>query len=499
MRNCASKPTAFTAKVTYGWLIAFVAFGVLYALTANRGAQWQDSGYHILRALTGEVRNPLGLALSHPLHHWLARLALWLDFTEPCHAVTLVSSFAAAVAVANVFGCVATLTRSWIAAAFASASFGLAHTVWQVATLAETYTLVAALLSAECWCLLIFLRSRQSRFLCAALLLNGLGLSNHLLAGLSTPVLVAIVVWCVSRRHVHLRGAVAAGAFWLLGAALYGQMVLIEWLRSGDARGTLHSAFFGVQYIDEVFNVSVSTRLLAVCLGFIILSFPNLLLPSAVNGAIYWPTEGTGRILRRVLLIDLAIYAVFVLRYNVPDQQFFFAPMYVYAAILGGVGFAEYVRSHPARRRAFVGVGFALLALTPLLYAATPDLIRRSRLLSARERHKPYRDDYVYLFTPWSIAERSAQRLSREAAELAGDNGVIIVQDLMAEFAVRYQVLRRGAQGVQIAGSAAPPAIEAALREGRPVVLVPASTAAPPPPQDEKDWKRVGDLYVLPH
>ena len=96
-----------TARFPWGgWLAVLVVCLVLYCLTANRGAQWQDSGSHILRAVTGELIHPLGLALSHPLHHYLARLATLAPGLDPCLAITLISSLAAAVAVANTCGCV---------------------------------------------------------------------------------------------------------------------------------------------------------------------------------------------------------------------------------------------------------------------------------------------------------------------------------------------------------------------------------------------------------
>ena len=105
-----------------GWLVVFLAALLLYGVTANRGAQWQDSGGHILRAVNGELHNPRGLALSHPLHHWLARTAVAVDLVEPCFAITLLSALAAALTVASTGGCVQTLTGSRPAAMLSAAS-----------------------------------------------------------------------------------------------------------------------------------------------------------------------------------------------------------------------------------------------------------------------------------------------------------------------------------------------------------------------------------------
>ncbi|MHC4696561.1 MAG: hypothetical protein ACYTFA_07460, partial [Planctomycetota bacterium] len=162
-RAAPDREAGFT--ILKGWFALFLAAFALYAATASRGAQWQDSGHHILRIVTGESVNPLGLALSHPLHHWLGRLVVVPDILEPCFVITLISSFAAALAVANTFGCVCALTRRRDAALLAAASLALANTFWQMATVVETYTLAAALLSAEIWCLAEYGRSRRAKTL----------------------------------------------------------------------------------------------------------------------------------------------------------------------------------------------------------------------------------------------------------------------------------------------------------------------------------------------
>jgi hypothetical protein len=118
-------------------------------------------------------------------------------------------------------------------------------------------------------------------------------------------------------------------------------------------------------------------------------------------------------------------------------------------------------------------------------------------VLASVERHKPYRDDYVYLFTPWSIVERSADRMSREAVALAGADGIIIVEDRMAEFAIRYQALRADYDELRIVSGLPAEAAREAIDAHRPVVLVPANTEAPRTEPPVGTWLRVGDLYLL--
>jgi len=489
-----------TRTVCLAWFAFFGVSFVLYAATANRGAQWQDSGYHILRIVTQEPLNPLGLALSHPLHHWLGRIAVSFAPLEPCFAITLVSALAAAMAVANTFGCVVALTRHWPAAIFAALSLAVTHTFWQMATRTETYTLAAALLSGECWCLIRFAQTRRPVFLWGTLLLNGLGVSNHLLAALTTPVLVVVALYAARMGMVRIRGFALGAVAWVIGAAPYGFMVLHEYIRSSDLAGTLYSAVFGHGYRDDVLNTTLTARELLVGGAFILLNFPNLLLPAAALGLAMGGRLGVPTLVRRALVFALFIHAGFVLRYPMWDRYTFFLPMYVLLSIFGGIGFAGILDRAKNRRRVFAaGAAWALLGLTPCAYALLPDLGRHCNVLAGVERHKPYRDDYEYVFTPWSIVERSAERMSREAVALAGADGIIVVEDRMAEFAVRYQALRAEYDELEIISNLSAETASRAVDARKPVVLVPANAETPRSEPPIGSWQRVGDLYLLLH
>ena len=483
-----------------GWLAVFALALAVYALTANRGVQWQDSGSHILRAVTGDLYGSRGLALVHPLHHWLARCAVVLNLWEPCLAITLISSVAAAVAVANTFGCVLTLTGCRKAALFAACSLGVAHTFWQMATLTETYTLAAALLSAECWCLAIYSMTRRRGALWSALLFNGLGVANHLLAGLTTPVLFFVVAYSMRKRCFGWKNAVVAVVLWVLGSLPYSGLVLVSMFRSGEIVGTIRSALFGHSYADEVLNTSVSARLVLFALGFILLSFPNMLMPAAVHGLVRGHRSSLPAMVRRAFAAGLLTHVLFIARYNIVDQHTFFVPAYVLCAIFGGIGFALVERQARTRvRTIFVTAATITLIVTPVLYAFVPGVARHFGVLRDVQRNKPYRDDYQYIFSPWSRFEQSAERMSREAVELAGISGLIIVEDAMAGFAVRYRALRDGRENIQILKDISDLSLAEAVRAGKTIVVVPLRRDRPKTQIPERGgaWRREGDLWVF--
>jgi len=481
------------------WLAVFVGAFALYAATANRGIQWQDSGLHIVRILEHQPENPLGLALSHPLHHWLGRIsvALFGGMIEPCFVVTLISALMGAITAANICGCAYQLTASKYAAFFAAASLALAHTFWQFATLSETYTTTTALLSAEIWCVVIYARKKRSGFLTIAFLLNGLGVANHMLAALTTPVLAALAIHGVATRRFKASALISQAGLWLLGASPYLWLVGGHWIATGNLNETIHSALFGNAFENRVLNTQFNVRSMGRVAAFIVLNFPNLFLPFALIGLFAAGRLHVSRLARRAMFAALAIHFLFAIRYAVIDQYTFMLPTYVLLSLFAGLGFAVIAGRDGKRRRGLQLTACFMLFLTPVIYFFTPGLARHFQVLGSEAHHKPYRDDYVYLFTPWSVAERSADKLGRKAIELAGKRGAIVVEDLMAEPAVRYWAIRTGSKDVMIMNDAPACLLTELVKRSIPIVLVPARADEPRTEAPIGKWRRNGDLYVL--
>ncbi len=481
-----------------GWLAVFAVTFALYAATANRGVHWGDSTHLMVRIANGEVVHHLGLALSHPLHHWLGRIAVLIGGPQPI-AMTLVSGLAGALAVANVYGCVLALTRKLPAALFAAGSLALANTFWRMSTLTEVYTVGAALLAGTCWCLVVYAQGGGKWALWLACLLNGLGGANDLQSGLAMPVLLAVVAYEVSQRRIRVAdGFIAAGA-WLAGVMPYGALVIAELIASGDLAGTVRSALFGKMWADQVLVGGLSLRVLLIDVGYPLMNFPNLLLPAACYGLLRSRAMGVPALVRSSLIAILAIQSVFALRYDIEEQYNFFLPLYVLLVIFGGIGAAAVLRWQ-ASRRWLPATALVLLAMTPVTYAAAMTVARHFDVLQHFVRNKPYRDDYVYLIIPWSVAERSAEKMSRHVLRLAGPDGLIVLEDWMASYAVMHTAMLDGRGKPEMIWWEAPDAatiIRDAAAKDRRVVLIPRDRDQPQCTPPAGRWKRDGDLYVL--
>ncbi len=480
------------------WLgVALGAFA-LYAATAGRGVQWQDSSHFMFKIATGDLLGNLGLALTHPLHHWLGRAAVAIAGPQP-YAITLVSSLCGALTVANVFGCVRSLTRRPAAALFAAGSLALAHTFWRLSTITEVYTVGAALLAAVCWSLSSYGRSGDRRALWLACLLNGLGVANDMQSGLTALVLITVGIQEARERRITLGDFAVATVLWLAGAAPYAALVVNQLVASGDLAGTVRSALFGTMWHNEVLGFGISRRAILVDVGYPLLNFPNLLLPAAVLGMVRARDLGVLPVVRWALFGILGVQSAFALRYDVVDQYTFFLPMYVMLSVFGGIGAWALLQSRPPRRWLAVSAVLLLVA-TPVTYAAATALARGSHLLAGFVRNKPYRDDYVYLLTPWAVADGSAEQMSSHVLELAGPHGRIVFEDWMGHYAVRYGALLRGwddpkSTWWQEAGVDA--FIRDAVASGHPVVLIPWDRDRPQSVPPIGRWRRDGDVYVL--
>ncbi|TWT46315.1 hypothetical protein RAS1_27690 [Phycisphaerae bacterium RAS1] len=489
------------------WIGAFLTAGVLYAATADRGPQWQDAGQHQCRMIAGDVSHPRGLVLTHPVHFYLGRWAYLLLPFEPAYSITLVSSIPAAAVVANVALLIALLTRQLAAALPCAAALMMSHTFWSHATHTEAYGIVMLLLTSEWLCLLAFLRGGRSGWLLLLAGLNGLGVANHLIAGLVTPVYVTVFLWALLTRKLGLAAAGLAVLAWIAGTLPYSLMIAEMAQRTGSIAAAVHSALFG-DFQREVLNTRVSPRMLLFIAGFVAYNFPGLTVPAALLGLV--TGNAIPRVLCRVLAAQLVIFLLFATRYSVIDQYSFLFPAYVALAVLGGSGLAFVLARAGAWRRPIV-VAAAITALwTPAVYLAACQVCKARGYFAGMVGNKPYRDGYRALFLPWGFDKTHVTDLNRVIYRLAGRDGLVLVGDTSITFGVLYeQFVGRAPATVTIEPflpdddrqriARRRQQVAEAFAAGRAVVLVPGDRDNPASGLENARFGRVAgeDVYLL--
>ena len=459
------------------YAMVLVCAGAVYSLSCAPGLLWQDSGLIQYRVLNHDVKGVFGLALAHPLFYDLAFWVRALPVGGLPWRVNMIAAIAGAVALANLFLFMKLWLGSALPAVVAVLSLGLAHTFWQHASMAETYTLWCAFFTAELLLLLCYTRTGRRCYLYGLALTNGLALSVHLLAVISGLCYGVYLMVLAGKRSIAARDLAALSLLWGLGAAPYGWLVAQAWLSSGDGWGTLSSALFGDRWQDDVLNVTLSMKIVKENLLFLCLNFPtpNLLLCGVGGVGLLRLTRD--KAIRAILLGLAALYLLFASRYTVPDRYAFFIPFYVLVAVLIGMGVQvvqEHTRfgrgglgrvgkldlassgpfsawPHPAastieqtspaspslpgekmaRSRADdrvfrQGLVILALALVPIgVYCVAPAWARAQQVSLGTRADLPYRDDYRYFLQPWKTGDRGAARFATEVLEQVEANALI--------------------------------------------------------------------------
>jgi hypothetical protein len=403
----------------------------LYGLTGARGVEWQDSGIHQYRILTGLLEHPVGLALAHPVHYWLGRAALCVPAGDPVWKINFLSALGGAATVGLLTALVGVLTRSTWAAVLAAATLALAHVFWQMSALTETYTLAAALMTLEWLLFWRYLRTRQPAWLVAVFATNGLHVADHLLGLLTLVTYGVLLLDRIVRRRIHWSWLFAAAAAWLATASPYWTLVLAHFQRTGDVSETLRNALFGggagsPGFEQQVLNTSLSLsqlKLAVLTLGY---CFPSLAGLVALVGVLR-RSGGARRRFRRLLLVQTLVVFVFVGRYSIRDQYTYFVPVCVLTALWFGVGAAALLRRwQDTRRRVLIALLVGNAALSVVVYFAFPPLARERGWFRGQMRAIPYRDEYSHFLRPWRFLDDSPARLARGALTQAGADGWIM-------------------------------------------------------------------------
>ena len=392
-----------------------LGFLCLYALTAQRDANWQDSGVRQWRILSSDYTGVEGVALSHPLYIGMAHaFARGVPLGAPLFRLNLFSALGMALALTGLAWLVMRLTGSWRAALGAVLLLGLAHMPWWLATITEVYTWSLAVMMFELVLLQSLLAAPRVRTCVALALVNGIGVSIHDFALLGFPVYLVMALWLMRRGQLPWRALGWSAAAYGVGAMPFLALVVQEVLAGKSVGGAWSSALFGAAYARQVLGLSSETVRFAVpnyCLMLVNFVSPCWLL--AAMGL--WVARGrVVQSFRLCLLALTAIHTVFLLRYFVADQAQFALPTLALLAVWAGIGFARVLEYVELRqwRSAPQFILLAGLVIAPAMYWCAWRVVVARDLAPHRVRALPFRDEARYWLLPWKCDEHSAQRFA---------------------------------------------------------------------------------------
>jgi len=472
----------------------------LYLVSVAPGALWQDGGQFQVRVLQRDLLGCFGLALSHPLYHLVAIAFQILPFGESAFKTNLVSVVFGAVTVANVALLLALATRRLTSALVAAIALAVAHTFWQHCALAETYTLTTALLSTELLCLLQYARTRRAGWLVLLLLVNGVGISNHLIALLSLFCYGTLLIVLAIRRQVAFKSILAAVLCWCVGGGLYWGMVVWQMSGSSDWTAVLRGAFFGDRYAGNVLNTTLGRRELVNTFLYLGLNFPTPLILLVPVGLV-WLWRREDRLFVGTLVALLGIHFVWAMRYNVPDQYTFFIPSIVLLAIVMGFG-AEWVL---VRRPRCKSVLIAAAILPVLVYLPLPYVARAAGLDLGLARQIPFRSEYEYFLHPFKTRDHGPEQFVEYLGSMLPTDAVLIADGTTVRPIHYFQLTGRWRPDLTVypaldeAGSEGrfpdESELRDALEQGRVYVVTPQPGYCPKWLLDQHNFEPAGHIY----
>jgi hypothetical protein len=408
---------------------------VFYGLSCAPGSLWQDSGMYQYRVWHNDIEGGLGLALSHPLYHIIAIGVKYIPLGEFGYRINLISGLSAAVAVANI--CL--LLRLWVGktlpALIGAITLAVSWTFWQHASIAESYTLYAALFTAELIFLLQYFKSGRAGYLYLLGFFNGLAAANHLWAVIPLACYAVLLLVLLRRRRITAKDIVVTALLWMIGAWPYEYLIIKNMILTGDVTATLQSALFGNNWSDAVLNLTVSRRLVLENILFIGYNFPTPNILFFVAGASGLYKVSSDKRFAHVMLALLLLFFVFAFRYTVPDRYAFFIPFYCLASVFIGVGAHLFLKRRVGKVFAILVLLFAFLPLP--VYGVVPRVAERLEIKIPTKRTIPYRNDYTYFLQPWQGGNRGAGQFAGQALASV-DKGEVIIADGTTVYALWY-------------------------------------------------------------
>ena len=399
----------------------FLFFFLIYALCAQRGLSWQDSGEFQLRAFTADYTWTQGIALAHPLYIALTRGFMWLlPRSSAAYAVTLASGFSMSVALVLLFALIRRLANGRGAPALlATVALGFCHMPWWMSCMAEVYTLSLMFLLGELYALS---RARESsRWLLLAFFLNGLHLAVHDFALLDLAVLGIYLLWQTIRERRPALFFLCAAA-WTIGAIPI-LVPVANVCRTDGLLAALKSLLFGSYQGFVTGSTGMRVQLAIANFALAAVSFANPVWLLAFKGKSQEDGSNDPVFLdapfRNALLALTALHFLFWVRYFVGDQATFLLPTLGLLAVWTGIGAARLAKS----RAYFI----QLAALSVLFAIFVPFVLSKALALNnfgiTRIRTLPFRNEFAYWLLPWKTGEDSCERFIRSAARQldAGD------------------------------------------------------------------------------
>jgi hypothetical protein len=408
-------------KVSY--ITVLLAAVALYAATCAPGPLWQDSGVYQYRIWQNDIEGELGLALSHPLYHIIGIVVKYIPIGEFGYRINLISAISGAFAVANLFLFLRLWLKKNFPAILAAITLALSHTFWRHATIAEDYTMYAALLLTELLMLLQYVKTKRVVFLYLLGLVNGLAIATHMFASIAFVCYLVFLVILLAKKEIRFKDFGVIVGLWIIGAAPYEYLIIKNYIQTRDITATLASALFGNKWQSNVINTGLSARLIKENVILLAYNFPTPNVIFFFAGLYGLKTLSPSRYFKNILAALSALFFIFAFRYTVQDRYAFFIPFYCLSCIIIGAGFDFLIK--PGDQKILIYLVFIFAFLPIPVYIAAPVTAEKIQFKIPTRREIPYRNDYRWFLRPWRTGSDSPERFVNEIYDTVEKDAII--------------------------------------------------------------------------
>ena len=418
-------------------------------------------------------------AWDHPLYVMIAQIFTALPFAEPLYAINLMSAFFGVFVIVIVYAINLELIGDPWVAALGSLVLAAAHTFWFHSVTSENYTLHLFFMSLLILLGLHWARDQQWMLLFWIVFISGLGLSNHIMLGLTvvplwiflvimTPVspentskfrlLFSLKQYTGFFRKLGTRRFLILSVLFVIGLAPW----WIQFIRMARIIGfpLMLRIAFGFPWLGNRMNAGSITdlfvHLFQYCVWLMLQFMPSGFLLGIYG---FWKMKKSRPEICGLSLTLITIHILFSANYSLADQFNFHLPSYLLFSFGITWGIAEIWRLIQ-RQRLFTIAGwraalytFALIiALSPIgLYAEAPTLLRSMGFTEQRLNIPPIglgsRDAFDYFLNPNSHGDDSAARFARSTLAQLAPNALVFTakpSDQETYVVLRYVQLIEG-------------------------------------------------------
>ncbi len=369
--------TFVTSNYFIGGLTGLISF-IVYLLTLAPTVYWGDSGELITVAYTLGIAHPSG----YPTWTLLGHLFTYIPFGSVAWRVNLMSAVFGSLAVMLLYFICYKLTKSKSGSFLASIAFGFSVPFWNIATVAEVYTLHIFFIALNLLLLLIW-REKQAtgeincnNWLYLFWLCYGLSLTNHITSILLLPGFLYFILvkeqsswfkFTLDKGVLKPRVVLICAVVFIIGLLPYlylpirsAMNPLIDW---GNPE-TLSSFIYHVTgkqyggYVAEVSTGTVSTAL------FLFIRTFNVLLGFILVG---WFSILKDKRNLLFLAIPIVIQTAFNLTYDITDITYYFLPVWLMLSVVVAYGW-EWIVTRFNLKKAWMWVIIVIIVIASFNY-----------------------------------------------------------------------------------------------------------------------------------